>query len=105
MRRSQPGSLTSAWPNGLGVSGEGRLSGDTPLREDEHLKRAERHKKIGDLLAGAGDEWAAVPWFYSAYHLVKAALLVDPIFDDLRALSAISVDLIPQDRFTNRHNG
>jgi hypothetical protein len=81
------------------------LSADTPLREDEHLKRAVRHKKIGDLLAEAGDEWAAVPWFYSVYHLVKAALLVDPIWGDFKALSAISVDLIPDDRFTSRHNG
>lgn len=77
----------------------------TPLREEEHLRRAERHRKIGDLLAEADDEWAAVPLFYSAYHLVKAALLVDPIWSDLRQLTAISVDLAPEDKFTDRHKG
>lgn len=77
----------------------------TPLREDEHLRRAERHRTIGDLLAGAGDEWAAVPLFYSGYHLVKAALLVDPIWTDLRQLGALHVDLAPDDRFTDRHKG
>ncbi|WP_340539423.1 hypothetical protein [Nocardioides sp. GXZ039] len=36
---------------------------------------------------------------------MKAALLVDPIWSDLRALQAISADLIPDDRFTSRHHG
>jgi len=52
-----------------------------------------------------GDEWAVVPWFYSAYHLMKAVLLRDPIWGDLAALHAISVDLTPDDRFCDRHKG
>lgn len=77
----------------------------TRLREQDHVARAERHRKIGDLLADAGDEWAAVPLFYSGYHYVKAALLCDPIWGDLQSLVAISPELMPQDRYTERHKG
>lgn len=76
-----------------------------PLREQEHLARADRHRTIGTLLAESGDEWGAVPLFYSAYHRVKAALLRDPIWEDIQSLHVLSVDLIPEDRFTGRHQG
>lgn len=75
------------------------------LREDQHRARSQRHQLIGNALGDAGDEWAVVPWFYSAYHLVKAALLRDPIWGDLQSLHAISVDLTPDDRFIDRHKG
>lgn len=77
----------------------------TPLREDEHRLRSQRHQLIGDLLADAGDEWGAVPMFYSAYHCVKGALLRDPIFDHQEALTKIHRDLYPEDRHVNRHHG
>lgn len=72
---------------------------------DVHLERAARHRKVGEALRDAGDEWAAVCYFYSAYHLVKHALLIDPIFDDPTALSRIHVTLTPDDRFTTSHHG
>lgn len=81
------------------------MSASTPLREDQHRSRAERHRKVGAALLDAGDEWAAVPLFYAGYHLVKAALLRDPIFGDPTSLSRISADLTPEDRFVTRHHG
>ncbi len=76
-----------------------------PLRQLEHERRAEQHREVGALLVGTGDEWAAVPLFYSAYHVVKAALLTDPIWDTPSDLHRLHVDLIPGDRFTDRHKG
>ncbi len=70
-----------------------------------HLERAARHRKVGDALFGAGDEWAAVCYFYCAYHLVQHALLTDPVFDDAKTLAAIHADLTPDHRFTQRHKG
>lgn len=77
----------------------------TRLREDEHRARAARHRVIGELLHDSGDEWGAVPMFYSAYHLMKAALLRDPIWDQLGPLQRLNRDLIPDDRHTDRHKG
>lgn len=81
------------------------MPGSPPLREDQHRKRAQQHQIVGDALASAGNEWAAVPWFYSAYHLIKAALLRDPIWETPSALCRIHVDLTERDRFTTRHKG
>jgi hypothetical protein len=70
-----------------------------------HLERAERHRKVGQALLEAEDEWSAVCSFYSAYHLVRYALRSDPIFDDLDALQRIRKDLTPDERNTERHRG
>ena len=74
-----------------------------PLAEQAHKARAARHLQIGKLLAGEGEEWGAVPLFYCAYHHVKAALLVDPIWWDLQRLHSKSIELMPDDRFVTRH--
>lgn len=71
----------------------------------QHVERAQRHRKVGDALAAAGDEWAAVCYFYSAFHLVRHALRTDPIFDDPTALSRIRPDLRPELRDVERHHG
>jgi len=76
-----------------------------PLREDQHRARAQRHRFIGDLLAEASDEWGAVPLFYSGYHMIKAAMLRDPIWEQVNALQTINQDLIPDDKYTDRHRG
>lgn len=76
-----------------------------PLREREHQRRAERHLEVGAALLGASDEWTAVPLFYSAYHFVKAAMLVDPIWQSPGDLHRLHSDLIADDRFTDRHKG
>jgi hypothetical protein len=73
------------------------------LEQSAHVSRAERHFKVGCALHDAGDEWAAVCYFYAAYHLVKAAMLVDPIFQDPAKCAAKHADLNMEDRFTDRH--
>ncbi|GAA1434407.1 hypothetical protein GCM10009616_28760 [Microlunatus lacustris] len=77
----------------------------TILPSGDHEVRAARHAKIGDLLAGAGDEWSAVCHFYSAYHLVRNRLVTDPIFDDLSKLKAVNANLVSDDRHTESHHG
>lgn len=77
-----------------------------PLRTTEEcLRRADRHARVADALADAGDEWAAVCYFYSAYHLARAALMVNPVFSDVDALQALHRNLIPDDRTVSRHKG
>lgn len=80
---------------------------DPRLSIENHKARAKYHAEVGDMIAGndAGQEWAGVCYFYAAYHLVQAALINDPIFDEPTLLSRIHVDLSPQDRFTSRHKG
>lgn len=56
-------------------------------------------------LPGAGKEWAAVGYFYSAYHRVRAALIDDPIFGSIQLLAAVSPKLIMDDRFATHHQG
>lgn len=56
------------------------------------------------LLAG-GDEWFAVCYFYASYHLVKAAMMVDPIFGNPTDLSTVDVNLTPASRWTTHHQG
>ncbi|GGC03170.1 hypothetical protein [Cellulomonas carbonis] len=75
------------------------------MSADDHATRAHRHRKVGDALAAAGDEWAFVCFFYSAYHLVKAALLLDPVFDDPDRLGKSPVPLTADDRHVSRHKG
>lgn len=75
--------------------------GDIPLQE--HLVRSARHRKVGEALDP--DEWGAVCFFYSAFHLVRHALRIDPVFDDPTALSRINPQLTPGDRHCSRHHG
>ena len=72
---------------------------------DAHLERAKRHRKVGDALRDAGDEWAAVCHFYSAYHVVRYALRTDPIFDDTTALQRLHRELTPDVAEIARHHG
>lgn len=69
-------------------------------------RRAQKHADVGDALAEAArNEWAAVCWFYSAYHLTRAALLSDPVFEDTPRLQNIYHLLVPEDRHVTRHRG
>lgn len=71
-----------------------------------HLGRARHHETVGDALAGAAnEEWAAVCYFYSAYHLLRHALLADPVFGDPPRLRTIHPDLFPGARDITRHHG
>lgn len=75
------------------------------MHANDHLVRAARHRKVGDALADAGDEWGLVCYFYAAFHLVRFSLLSDPIFDSPQRLSALTLPLLPDDRNTERHHG
>lgn len=76
-----------------------------PLTVEQHLLRAEVHRVDGETKAAVGDEWGAVSLFYSAYHLVRAALLSDPIWTDARSRARINVNLTPDDKNVTRHHG
>jgi hypothetical protein len=77
----------------------------TVLSVGQHVVRADDHEKLAKVLHETSVEWAAVAYFYSAYHLVKAALLADPIFADPGRLVAAHVQLTMADQATNRHHG
>jgi len=77
-----------------------------PLSIEAHRERSAYHLRAGDNLAEAGEEgWAAVCYFYAAYHLIRASLINDPVFDDPTMLSRVRPELAPEDRNTSRHNG
>jgi hypothetical protein len=51
------------------------------------------------------DEWASVAYFYAAYHLARAAIQRDPIFDSLTLLGRKAPSLQQNDRDAHRHKG
>ncbi len=69
------------------------------------LERAVVMKETAERLSGSDEEWAAVCYFYSAYHTVKAAFIEDPVFGDLNRLQSFSTDLVPDDRYVTHHRG
>jgi len=76
------------------------------LTVEEHRQRANRHLATGDVLAGKDEcDWAAVCYFYAAYHLIRASLISDPIFEHPTLLSRINADLTMEDRHVTRHHG
>jgi hypothetical protein len=75
------------------------------LTEKECVQRALTIRATADALRDAGDEWAAVCYFYSAYHMVKAAFMADPIFNSISALTAVHPNLVPGDRGATSHQG
>lgn len=77
----------------------------TALSAEQHVVRADDHEKLAKVLHESGVEWAAVAYFYSAYHLVKAALLTDPIFTDPGRLAVAHAQLTMADQTATRHQG
>lgn len=76
-----------------------------PLSCENHVGRARYHERVGDALrTSAGDSWAAVCYFYSAFHLARAAISTDPIWDDFGSMKAVHQDLLPRDQGTTAHN-
>ncbi|WIB68082.1 hypothetical protein DEI93_03290 [Curtobacterium sp. MCBD17_035] len=67
------------------------------------IDRAEACRETADRLAAAGDEWAAVCNFYAAFHVVRAALLADPIFTSIKACAAKHINLQMSDRDVTMH--
>lgn len=76
------------------------------LTPEQHLARAAHHRTVADALRHVGeDQWATVAYFYSALHLMKEALIVDPIWNDAGRLAAVDEGLQPDHRFTSTHRG
>lgn len=67
------------------------------------LQRADVFRATADGLADDGDEWAAVCYFYAAYHVVRAAFIEDPVFDSIAAAAAKHPNLGMQDRWATNH--
>lgn len=70
-----------------------------------HLERAVAHMETGDKLKETGDDWFAVCYFYSAYHMVKAAMHVDPIFDSAARCAAVDPRITIESRLAEHHSG
>lgn len=73
------------------------------LTASAHLTRADEHACHAEAIGS--NEWAAVCYFYAAYHRVRAALLNDPVFDDLDQLHQFHLNLVPDDRYVTMHKG
>jgi hypothetical protein len=77
-----------------------------PLRDAPVcVQRAHDFQRTGHKLVELEDEWYAVCFFYSTYHLLKAAFIEDPIFDQVIQLSRIDSHLALDDRYVTRHQG
>lgn len=74
------------------------------LSPAEHRERAVQHAGLGHTLLEVEHEWSAVSLFYAAYHQVKAALLEDPVFDDMERLNSIRPGLCADDRRSSAHH-
>jgi hypothetical protein len=72
---------------------------------DACLERAVAIKTTAKLLHNQGDDWFAVCYFYAAYHIVRAAIMADPIFTDLGRLQQKSPHLTLGDRLATAHKG
>lgn len=68
------------------------------------VSRAKDHAKLATVMFDTGQEWAAVCGFYSAYHLIRAAFLADPVFDDAHRLSKINPKIHAEDKFVTKHS-
>lgn len=73
------------------------------LSYDAHCAYSDDHLDHGQKIAGVSPEWASVAYFYSAYHSMKAALLDDPIFDDLGELKKLSPHLMTDSKYAHVH--
>ena len=69
------------------------------------VDRADAARAAAETLRSADDEWFAACLASSAYHLVKAAMLGDPIFDSPDELRLRDPRLTPESRFITTHQG
>lgn len=82
-----------------------KSASDTPLSSYEHAIASERHARTAIRLRPASREWASVAYFYAAYHLVKQAILDDPIWHCPDELTARLPELRPSAAKVTRHHG
>lgn len=67
-------------------------------------QRSQYHWEAALELAEYTNEWSAVMAFYSCYHLARASLLSDPVFEDevtLREL--VHPDMRSDDKYVEKH--
>ena len=76
--------------------------GDPSIAELESW--SEKHWETTQKLITLGDDWSVVTGFYSCYHLLRAAMLKDPLFDDLPRLSVVHHSLRTEDRRETKHS-
>lgn len=65
---------------------------------------SDKHWATTQLLMDAGNEWAAVTGFYSCYHLLRAAMMQEPLFDQPIELSRVHHTLQSGDRYETKHS-
>jgi hypothetical protein len=78
---------------------------ESALTSREHVAAAERHARVAVNLRPRDSEWAAVAYFYAGYHLVRRAMLDDPVWHCPAALAAKHPDLRPDHAKVTRHHG
>lgn len=76
---------------------------DRPLPADLEIW-SRKHWLTAEKLAAEDDPWAAVAAFYSVYPLLRAALIQDDIFSDMRRLKSINPNLMTDDRYIKKHD-
>lgn len=81
------------------------MTGESIRTERGCLERAVSMQETAELLLNQGDDWFAVCYFYSAYHMARAAIMTDPIFENLGQLQRKASWLIPEDRYVTAHQG
>lgn len=65
---------------------------------------SDKHWETTELLLAAGNDWAAVTGFYSCYHLLRAAMKQEPLFDQPLELSRVHHTLKSDDRYETKHS-
>ena len=70
-----------------------------------HTKRAGEHLRMAEAMVNDSPEWCRVAAFYSAYHSMKAALLVDPVFTNPTKLAAANTNITMGSNLATHHQG
>lgn len=79
----------------------------TGLDSPGHLEQAQSHLRSAEAILNAGEGgWAVTAAFYSAFHVMRAAILEDPIWDrGPVALTNINPMLGADCQFAEHHQG
>lgn len=77
------------------------------LDSDDHKQHAHSHLRSAEVILDAGEGgWAVTAAFYSSFHVMRAAILADPIWDQgPTALSKVNPNLSMDCRYASHHQG
>jgi len=67
------------------------------------LERAIAFQQDAEQLSAIGNQWSAVAYFYAAFHAVRSALMVDPIFNSPERLALFDPNWRREDRQNDHH--